>query len=56
VHHRDENRAILDTLVADIAAGELHPVEPAVMPLDRAADALRDQIERRVTGKVALVP
>jgi len=56
VHNRDENRAILDSLVADIAAGKLHPVEPAVMPLDRAADALRDQIERRVTGKVALVP
>ncbi len=56
VGHREENRAILDSLVADIAAGSLHPVEPMTMPLDRAADALRDQQERRVTGKMALLP
>ena len=56
VRHAEENRAILDSLVADIAAGQLHPVEPATVPLSRAADALRDQQERRVTGKTALVP
>jgi NADPH2:quinone reductase len=56
VRHAEENRAILDSLVADIAAGELHPVEPGIVPLSRAADALRDQQERRVTGKTALVP
>ncbi|MFT3853351.1 MAG: NADPH:quinone oxidoreductase family protein [Ilumatobacteraceae bacterium] len=56
VRHQEENRAILDSLVADIRAGKLHPVEPATVPLSRAADALRDQQERRVTGKTALVP
>jgi NADPH2:quinone reductase len=56
VRNPEGNRAILDTLVVDIAAGRLHPVEPATVPLSRAADALRDQIERRVTGKTALVP
>ncbi len=56
MRHPEENRAILDSLVVDIAAGRLHPVEPATVPLSRAADALRDQIERRVTGKTALVP
>lgn len=56
VRHQGENRAILDSLVADIRAGKLHPVEPATVPLSRAADALRDQQERRVTGKTALVP
>ncbi len=56
VRHADENRAILDSLVADVAAGALHPVEPATMPLSRAVDALRDQQEGKVTGKTALVP
>lgn len=56
VRHGEENRAILETVVADITAGRLHPVEPNVVPLGRAADALRDQQERRVTGKTALVP
>jgi NADPH:quinone reductase-like Zn-dependent oxidoreductase len=39
-----------------VAAGELHPVEPAPYPLARAAEALADLEGRRVTGKVVLVP
>ncbi len=51
-----ENRALLDSVVADIARGALHPVEPTGVPLSRVADALRSQLERGVTGKTALVP
>ena len=51
-----ENRALLESLVVDIAAGKLHPVEPTPVPLSRVADALRSQLERAVTGKTVLVP
>lgn len=54
--HRDENRALLDEVLADAAAGRLHPTPPATRPLADAAAALADLLERRVVGKVALVP
>jgi len=41
------------TLVAD---GRLQPVEPTTYPLDQASTALTDLLERRVIGKVVLVP
>ena len=54
------NPAINDRMLADvlrlIAEGRLKPVEPATYPLNRAADALRDLEDRKVAGKVALVP
>lgn len=56
IRNQAQNRSILESIVADVAASKLHPVEPATVPLSRAADALRDQQERRVTGKTALVP
>ena len=39
-----------------IQKGELHPVEPVSYPMSRAVDALRDMQNRKVAGKVALVP
>jgi NADPH2:quinone reductase len=54
--HLDENSAMLNELVAKIAAGQLHPVEPAPMPMSRAAEALRSQLDGQVAGKIALVP
>ena len=51
-----ENEAMLDDVVASIERGELHPVEPVSYRLDDAQSALRDQQERRVTGKAILVP
>ncbi|MEO5723312.1 MAG: zinc-binding dehydrogenase [Ilumatobacteraceae bacterium] len=56
VRHPAENRAILQSLIDDIAAGLLHPVEPQTYPLEQAARALTDQLQRRVTGKLALLP
>ena len=54
--HQDENRALLAEVVERIAAGDLAPVEPVAYPLRDAARALRDLAERKVAGKVALVP
>lgn len=51
-----EQRALLDELVALVAAGRLHPTDPSTYRLDQAATALADLLERRVTGKVVLVP
>jgi NADPH2:quinone reductase len=52
----DGQRALLAELVALVAGGKLHPVEPAAYPLERTADALADLQGRRVTGKVVVVP
>jgi len=51
-----EQRALLEGLLADVEAGLLDPAMPESRPLDAAADALRDLVGRRVTGKVVLVP
>jgi NADPH2:quinone reductase len=50
------NARLLAEVVAEVEAGRLHPAEPATYPLEEAARALTDQVERRVTGKAALVP
>jgi NADPH2:quinone reductase len=50
------NEALLDEVIASVGRGDLHPVEPAAYRLDDASAALRDQQERRVTGKAILVP
>ena len=52
----DANRALLAEVVERIAAGDLAPVEPVAYPLRDAARALRDLADRKVAGKVALVP
>jgi NADPH2:quinone reductase len=52
----DENRALLLELLADAASGALRPPHPALRPLGEAAAAMADLLERRVTGKLALVP
>ena len=54
--HPEENRALIERLLAMVAAGELHPAEPVTYPIDDAARALGDLLERRVTGKAVLVP
>ncbi len=54
--NQDANRALLAEVVERIAAGELAPIEPVAYPLTDAARALRDLADRKVAGKVALVP
>jgi NADPH2:quinone reductase len=48
------NESNLRELVAWIHEGRLHPHIYAVYPLERAADALHDVMNRKVTGKVVL--
>lgn len=52
----DGNRLLLDELLDLAAEGEIHPVAPTEYPLDDVVAALTDLQERRVGGKVVLVP
>lgn len=54
--HPVGNEAMLADVLAAVAAGALHPVEPVCYPLADAGRAMQDQLDRRVTGKTALVP
>ncbi len=54
--HPDANAAMLAEVVDLISVGDLDPVEPVSYPLADAARALRDLADRKVAGKVALVP
>jgi NADPH2:quinone reductase len=52
----DANRALVNDLLAAAGAGRLHPATPAVAKLDEVVRVLRDLEERRVAGKVVLIP
>jgi NADPH:quinone reductase len=52
----ERNQELVAEVLEMVAAGRLHPVEPHRYPLEDAGRALRDLAERRVAGKVALVP
>ncbi len=54
--HPAEQRALLDDLLAMVAAGTLDPVRPAEYALDDVSAALEDLLGRRAVGKIALVP
>lgn len=54
--HPTEQRVLLEGLLAEVAAGTLRPPAPEERPLAGAAAALDDLLNRRVTGKVVLVP
>lgn len=52
--HPSENAGLLGEVLAQVEAGSLSPVEPTMFALEDAGTALRDLVERRVVGKVAL--
>jgi len=56
MRHADEQRALLNDLIAMAQAGSIVPVQPTVYPLDDVARALEDLLARRAVGKVALIP
>ena len=56
LRHLEENRALVADVLARIARNELHPVAPEQRPLADAGLAVADLLERRVAGKIALVP
>ncbi|MCU1448788.1 MAG: NADPH:quinone oxidoreductase family protein [Acidimicrobiales bacterium] len=49
-------RALLTELMQMVGDGRLHPAVPAERPLVQAPQVMEDLIERRVTGKVVLIP
>jgi len=51
-----ENQEMLAEIVAAVDDGRLSPVEPIAYPLDGAAQALQDQLDRKIVGKTVLVP
>jgi len=50
------NLNLLGDLLTMVERGRLHPVVPTAYPLDAVGQALDDLEQRRVTGKVVLVP
>lgn len=52
--HPQENAALLDEVLAHTDTGVLSPVEPTTLALEDVGVALRDLLERRVVGKLAL--
>jgi NADPH2:quinone reductase len=50
------NAELIAGVLADVAAGQLHPVEPVPYALDDVVRCLSDLESRRVVGKAALVP
>ncbi len=54
--HQDQNRQLILDVLGAIGAGTLNPVEPIVYALDDAVQAMRDLQERRIAGKVVLIP
>lgn len=56
LNHAAEQRALLGGLLADVASGLIDPAPPTRRPLEEAVGALDDLLERRVTGKVVLMP
>lgn len=56
MQHPEAQATLLGTVLERVAAGDLHPPEPTTHPLRAAARVLADLEQRRVTGKVALLP
>jgi len=55
-HDIDIKASIHSELVRMLAGGQIRPHVAAVLPLERAADALRMLAERQVVGKIVLRP
>ncbi len=52
----DDNRALISDILERVASDRLHPATPTVAKLDEVVNVLRDFEERKVTGRVVLVP
>ena len=56
IRNNARNHELMAEVIAEIAAGRLHPVEPVAYALEDVSRALTDLAERRVAGKAVLVP
>ena len=54
--HQAENAVMLMEVLSFIKQGKLHPVEPVTYPMSHAVQAMRDLQNRKIAGKVALLP
>jgi NADPH2:quinone reductase len=52
----EANSQMLVEVLAEITKGNLHPVEPVSYPMSQSVQAMRDLQNRKIAGKVALVP
>lgn len=52
----DGNAVVMSEVLARVEDGSLSPAEPGSVPLAEAGTALRDLLERRITGKICLTP
>lgn len=52
----EKNDSMLVEVLSRIERGELSPIEPTSYPLEQAARALDDLLNRRIPGKVVLTP
>lgn len=52
----EANSQMLIEVLGEITKGNLHPVEPVSYPMSQAVQAMRDLQNRKIAGKVALVP
>jgi NADPH2:quinone reductase len=50
------NTELVHEVLRQIEAGKLHPVAPEARPLEGAASAVADLLERRAAGKIVLIP
>lgn len=55
-HEHDRAHSMVNSLLDDVAAGELQVVIDSVFPLAAAADAHRHVLERKAFGRVLLAP
>lgn len=56
MRHPEENRELVEGILRSSADGTYHPIEPAAYPLEDVARVLRDFEQRKVAGKVILLP
>ena len=56
LRNQADNAKMLVEVMGEMAKGKLHPVEPVTYPMSQAAQALKDMQNRKIAGKVALVP
>ncbi len=54
--HPEANDALVVEVLRRIELGELRPVEPVAYPLEQASTALDDLLQRKISGKVVLLP
>lgn len=50
------NTELIGEVLAKVTEGVLKPVEPEQRPLEAAGEAMRDLLDRKVVGKLCLVP